>query len=98
METRFSSPLQLVSPAGEIVEIEGVRDALRFLDAWPSGRRGPVYQCAARGCQAALEGHLTVEEARSAVANFAHITGIVPRNGHIPVGIARFHSSLGTSR
>lgn len=64
---------------GAVVELQNVRQALRFLDQWPAGRRGPVYQCAVNGCSAAIAGQLTPEEARRAIVSFAQITGILER-------------------
>ena len=60
-------------------DIETVREAAEFLRQWPPSRRGPVYDCAARACDAAIAGRLTAEEARKAFASFARITGILAR-------------------
>ena len=39
-----------------VQDIETVRDAAEFLRQWPQSRRGPVYDCAARACDAAIAG------------------------------------------
>jgi hypothetical protein len=58
-------------------DIDCVETALHFLRNWPAARRGPVYQAAFNACTAAKEGYLTIEEARSSLAGFARITGIL---------------------
>ena len=62
-----------------VQDIETVRDAAEFLRQWPQSRRGPVYDCAARACDAAIASRLTAEEARKAFYSFARITGILAR-------------------
>lgn len=73
---QFVEPVRIWHRNG-IVELKDIRQALGFLNQWPASRRGPVFQCAVNGCNAALVGHLTTEEARLALVSFAHITGIL---------------------
>lgn len=73
---QFHMPLR-VHVSGEAHEIVSVREALTFLNAWPSSRRGPVFTCASNCCQAALGGMMRVDEARKAFESFARITGIL---------------------
>lgn len=74
----FSIPVSLLV-SGTVQEISSVREATVFLRWWPSERRGPVYNCALRGCEAAFAGHLTPEQARQAFSSFARISGILAR-------------------
>lgn len=76
VERRFAVPVLVVSGAG-IEAIETLDEAVRFLERWPAPRRGPVHQCAMKACEAAIAGHLTVEEGRRSLASFARITGIL---------------------
>lgn len=77
----FNEPVRIWH-RNNVIEITSVRQALGFLNSWPASRRGPVFHCAMNGCNAAVAGHLTVEEARLALVSFAHITGIL-ENQHV---------------
>jgi uncharacterized protein DUF982 len=79
---QFHVPLRL-HVDGETHEIVSVREALTFLDAWPSSRRGPVFTCASNSCQAALGGMMRVDDARKAFESFARITGILATEDHL---------------
>lgn len=73
----FFAPVHVArGPGHPVEEIESVAEALVFLREWPTGRRGPVYQCALRCCEAALAGQMTAEEARKSLASFIRITGL----------------------
>ena len=74
----FREPLRL-RVEGVVVEIDTLQEAVRFLDDWPAARRGPVYTCAKKGCEAALAGDMKVDDARKALESFARITGILAR-------------------
>ena len=76
--TSFRTPLRLRVDEGA-VEIETLQEAVRFLDEWPASRRGPVYTCARKGCEAAMAGTMKVEDAWKALESFARITGILAR-------------------
>ncbi len=73
---QFKEPVRIWH-RNNIIEITTVRQALAFLNSWPASRRGPVFQCAVNGCNAAVAGHLTADEARLALVSFARITGIL---------------------
>jgi hypothetical protein len=75
---RFRAPVRL-SVDGSVQEIEGVREALLFLEQWPAHRRGPVHGCAVNACQAGLGGGLTADGARRSFESFARITGLLVR-------------------
>lgn len=94
--------LQFVAPVSlwtdEIMQdIKTVREAAEFLRQWPPSRRGPVYFCAARACDAAIAGRLTTEEARKAFSSFARITGILARE-HMLAGAIAASSRAGLEK
>jgi Protein of unknown function (DUF982) len=72
----FRVPVRL-HVEGATFEVGSLSDALTFLREWPVSRRGPVYQCALKGCEAALHGGMALEDARKALESFARITGIL---------------------
>jgi hypothetical protein len=82
--TSFRVPVR-VHVAGDDLEISTLSEAAEFLRDWPSTRRGPVYACAVRGCDAAFAGLMRVEDARKAFESFARITGILA-NRRMPAG------------
>lgn len=53
------------------------REAMEFLKRWPKGRRGPVFRCAERSCNAAIAGQMSVELARQSFTSFARIAGVL---------------------
>lgn len=61
-------------------DINTVREALVFLNQWPKPRRGPVYSCAVRSCNAAISGQMTIDQARQAFVGFARIAGILAKS------------------
>jgi hypothetical protein len=84
---QFFSPVRISHGHEQPVEeIDGVPEALVFLRKWPTGRRGPVYQCALNCCVAAMAGHMSVEEARKAFTGFARITRLLEDDMALPTG------------
>ena len=66
-QLHFFSPVRISRGQGyPMEEIDSVAEAMMFLRKWPTGRRGPVYQCALNCCSAALSGQMSAEEARKA--------------------------------
>ncbi|WP_044548229.1 DUF982 domain-containing protein [Mesorhizobium japonicum] len=80
----FPAPVQ-VKTSGVRHDINSVREALVFLNQWPKGRRGPVYSCAVRSCNAAIAGQMTTEQARQAFVSFARIAGVLARSDFSPL-------------
>ncbi|WP_442920860.1 NADH dehydrogenase ubiquinone Fe-S protein 4 [Mesorhizobium sp. CCNWLW176] len=72
----FLAPVQ-IGTNGAVHEIGSVQDAMTFLKQWPRGRRGPVFTCAERSCNAAIAGQMSVEQARQAFVSFARIAGVL---------------------
>lgn len=77
-ELTFWPPVQ-VEANGLLREITSIQEARAFLRRWPIGRRGPVYACAERSCNAATAGQMSVEQARQAFISFARIAGVLVR-------------------
>ena len=80
----FLAPVQ-VKTNDVIRDINSVREALVFLNQWPKARRGPVYSCAVRSCNAAIAGQMTTEQARRAFVSFARIAGVLARSDFSPL-------------
>ena len=74
----FLVPVQ-VKINDAVHDINTVREALVFLNQWPKPRRGPVYSCAVRSCNAAIAGQMTTDQARQAFVGFARISGILAK-------------------
>jgi hypothetical protein len=95
--TSFRVPVR-VHVAGDDTEIATLLEAAAFLRDWPAARRGPVYACAVRGCDAAFGGVMRVEDARKAFESFARITGILANRrmsvGSIAAGRANVQAAL----
>ncbi|MEQ1951243.1 DUF982 domain-containing protein [Mesorhizobium sp. CN2-181] len=90
----FRVPLRLNIDGSE-VEIDSLQNAVIFLRDWPGARRGPVYACAMKSCEAALAGSVRAEDARKAFESFARITGILGARTFAPDPAAtRVPSSL----
>ncbi|PTE12014.1 DUF982 domain-containing protein [Mesorhizobium helmanticense] len=83
---QFFSPVRISRGQGQPVEdIDSVSEAMVFLRKWPTGRRGPVYQCALNCCAAALAGKMSAEEARKAFTGFARITRLLEDDVAVPM-------------
>lgn len=73
----FSRPVFIREVANDIREISCVTEALEFLSNWPNSRRGPIFNAASRACQAAFEGKLNADGARSAIISWARSAAIL---------------------
>ena len=80
----FRAPVQ-VKTSDVIHDINSVREALVFLNQWPRARRGPVYSCAVRSCNAAIAGQMTTDQARQAFVGFARIAGVLAKSDFSPM-------------
>ncbi|WP_244661701.1 DUF982 domain-containing protein [Mesorhizobium huakuii] len=56
------------------------------MNQWPKARRGPVYCCALRSCNAAIAGQMTTEQGRQAFAGFARTAGVLAKSDVSPLG------------
>ncbi|MCV3239165.1 DUF982 domain-containing protein [Mesorhizobium sp. ZC-5] len=87
---QFFVPVRIIAEADQpVTEIYDVDDALTFLEAWPVGRKGPIYQTALSCCAAAKHDSVPTEDARKAFASFARITGILANDSFEKVAIDR---------
>jgi hypothetical protein len=75
--THFDKPVFVKDGKHLVREITCIYDALEFLTDWPKARRGSIYETAARACQAARDGRMSIEGARSALIGFARSAGIL---------------------
>ncbi|MDG4881505.1 DUF982 domain-containing protein [Mesorhizobium sp. WSM4884] len=83
----FFTPVRIARGQGyPFEEVDSVSEAMVFLRKWPTGRRGPVYQCALNCCSAAMSGTMSAEEARKAFVGFARITRILDDDMALPLG------------
>ena len=82
----FFTPVRILCGQGyPVEEVDSVAEAMVFLRKWPTGRRGPVYQCALNCCSAALAGKMSAEEARKAFTGFARITRLLDDDMRMPI-------------
>ena len=78
---QFTVPVRIVPNPGEpISEIYSVDEALTFLQIWPEGRQGPVFQTAMDYCFGAKVEQNSTEEAKRAFAGFCRISGIAAKD------------------
>ncbi|MFU0506079.1 DUF982 domain-containing protein [Pseudaminobacter sp. NGMCC 1.201702] len=78
VDAAFEHSLRVRSgDANTIREVTSLRDACDILIDWPHARRGPFYQSAREVVEAAMEGHATVQEARTAFAALASHAGVL---------------------
>lgn len=61
-------------------EIASVPDAVAFLEAWPRDKRNPFFDLAENAMQAAINGSISVDEAREAFQSFCSEEGILDQN------------------
>lgn len=82
---QFTVPVRIVvTPGAPVEEIYGVEQALDFLQEWPTGRQGPVYQAAFNACFEALLDLGSTEEARKLLAAFCRVSGLVAKDMAFP--------------
>jgi hypothetical protein len=67
----FYKPVAVTAGQGNQRHISSLSEMHDFLAGWPCVRFSPSYEVARRACSAARAGHLTVEQARRALATFA---------------------------
>ena len=78
---QFAVPVRIVQNPGEpISEVYSVDEALTFLELWPQGRQGPVFQSAMDYCTGAKIEQNSTEDARRAFAGFCRIAGIAAKD------------------
>lgn len=75
--TEFGRPVFVKDGRNLVREIACLGDALAFLRHWPDDRRGPIYNAAARACEAAYRQAMPAPQARTALIAFARAAGIL---------------------
>jgi hypothetical protein len=58
-------------------EVVSVPDAVEFLDDWPQDKRNPFFYLAENAMQAAINGSISVDEAKEAFESFCNEAGIL---------------------
>ncbi|ODT30840.1 MAG: hypothetical protein ABS35_06065 [Kaistia sp. SCN 65-12] len=81
----FAIPVRIVRSFGQPVEeIYSVGQALDFLQEWPAGRQGPLYQAAFDALFGASVDVVPTEEACRAFSAFCRVSGIMARDMLLP--------------
>ncbi|HEY4192954.1 MAG TPA: DUF982 domain-containing protein [Mesorhizobium sp.] len=81
----FAIPVRVTGANGHsIEEIYSVDQALDFLQDWPNGRQGPLYQAAFDACFGAGVDVVATEEAARAFMAFCRVSGIMARDMMTP--------------
>jgi hypothetical protein len=84
-KSQFAIPVRITGAAGQPVEeIYSVVQALDFLQEWPVGRQGPLYQGAFDACFAASVDVVSTEDACRAFSAFCRVSGIMARDMLLP--------------
>jgi hypothetical protein len=81
----FAVPVRITGSFGHSVEeIYSVDQALDFLQEWPVGRQGPLYQAAFDACFGASVDVVSTEEACRAFTAFCRVSRIMARDMMMP--------------
>jgi len=81
----FAVPVRVTGSFGNTIEeIYSVDQALDFLQEWPTGRQGPLYQAAFDACFGASVDVVPTEEACRAFAAFCRVSNIMARDMMAP--------------
>ncbi|MET3661150.1 DUF982 domain-containing protein [Aquamicrobium ahrensii] len=85
---QFAVPVRIrTTPDSPVEEIYGVEQALDFLQNWPVGREGPLFQAALDACFGASVDVMSTEEAFRALAAFCRVSGLLARDMTVPVNL-----------
>jgi hypothetical protein len=81
----FAVPVRVTGSFGNTIEeIYSVDQALDFLQEWPVGRQGPLYQAAFDACFGASVDVVSTEEACRAFSAFCRVSKIMARDMMAP--------------
>lgn len=82
---QFAVPVRISPSAGDPVEeIYSVEQALDFLQDWPVGRQGPIYQLAFDACFGASVDIVSTDEACKAFTAFCRVCGLLAKDMLMP--------------
>lgn len=91
----FAIPVRIAGSSGHSVEeIYSVEQAMDFLQEWPVGRQGPLYQVAFDACFGASVDVVSTEEACRAFTGFCRVSRILARDMMMPAEIEAESRSL----
>ncbi len=77
LDTAFASPLVVLVGMGFPLEIRCVTDALRYLDGQPAALRDEAFHATYGACRDALNGKVSVAEARDVLCALARRRGVL---------------------
>lgn len=84
-KSQFAIPVRITGTVDQTVEeIYSVEQALDFLQEWPVGRQGPLYQAAFDACFGASVDVVSAEDACRAFSAFCRVSGIMARDMLLP--------------
>lgn len=82
---QFAVPVRIrTAPDSPVEEIYGVEQALDFLQNWPVGREGPLFQAALDACFGASVDIVPTEDAFRALTAFCRVSGLLARDMFVP--------------
>ena len=87
----FEAAVTVRSRSGADATIRSLADMRDYLSNWP-GRRGQLYDIAARACDAAAQDYVTMAQARRTLVAFASANGVL-RHDLEPEAILRANPS-----
>src|SRR4051812_20788740 len=73
----FDSPIYVKDGNRVVQQINGVIDALEFLEEWPSNQRGMTFEITQGALYGAYDSRLPAEAARNAFATWSRSAGIL---------------------
>lgn len=81
----FAVPVRITRSFAEPVEeIYSVEQALDFLQNWPAGRRGPLFQAAFDACFGASVDVVSTEEACRVFTALCRVSGLMAKDMRLP--------------
>jgi len=84
---QFAVPVRIrKAPEEPVEEIYGIEHALDFLQNWPVGRQGPLFQAALNACFGASVDVTPTEEAFRALTAFCRVSGLLAKDMIVPAG------------
>jgi hypothetical protein len=82
---QFKVPVRVAPvPGMPVEEIYSVEQALDFLQEWPAGRQGPMYQKAFNACFGATVDVVNTEDACRAFMAFCRASGLIAKDMMMP--------------
>ncbi len=85
---QFAVPVRIrKTPEEPVEEIYGIEQALDFLQNWPVGRQGPLFQAALDACFGASVNVTPTDEAFRALTAFCRVSGLLARDMIVPDGL-----------